>query len=60
MDAEDQPVEGPARGAVYTEEQRAATLAALLDIMGGRPPADMLELVRRRDEEFTGGRTHVA
>jgi len=45
---------------VYTDEQRAATLAALLNIMGGEPPAEMLELVRRRDEEFAARRSDAA
>ncbi|MGW2214060.1 hypothetical protein ACWCSD_03655 [Nonomuraea sp. NPDC001684] len=46
---------------VYSDEQRAATLATLRDIMGSPPPADMLALHERRDEEFAARRAaHAA
>ncbi|MEV4477327.1 hypothetical protein [Nonomuraea sp. NPDC049504] len=46
---------------VYSEQRRADTLATLRDIMGGPPPADMLDLADRREEEFAARRAaHAA
>ncbi|GHE31716.1 hypothetical protein GCM10017673_38090 [Streptosporangium violaceochromogenes] len=45
---------------VYTDEQRDHDLALLLDVMGAEPPAEMLDLAHRRDEEFAARRAHAA
>ncbi|MFI9550509.1 hypothetical protein [Nonomuraea endophytica] len=44
----------------YTEEQRQANLAKLRELMGGEPPADMLELAAEREAEFAARRSHAA
>ncbi|WP_433542103.1 hypothetical protein ACQP10_38095 (plasmid) [Streptosporangium sandarakinum] len=61
MDAEQEPITSPEEEAIaYTDEQRARNLALLQEIMGGEPNAAMLDLVRRRDEEFAERRSHAA
>ncbi|WP_237106608.1 hypothetical protein [Nonomuraea sp. MG754425] len=47
------------RERVYPDETRAQDLAALLDIIG-TPDQAMLDLARRRDEEFAARRAHAA
>lgn len=60
MEAE-REIREPEEKRIYSEERRADTLATLRDIMGGPPPADMLELAERRDEEFAARRAaHAA
>ncbi|MFI6298864.1 hypothetical protein ACIBEJ_45255 [Nonomuraea sp. NPDC050790] len=44
----------------YPEEHRQANLAKLRELMGGEPSAEMLELVRQRDEEFAARRSTAA
>jgi hypothetical protein len=55
-----EPSEVPESEQLYPEERRASALATLLQIMGGEPPAEMLELVDARDQEFAARRAHAA
>ncbi|MFI9845089.1 hypothetical protein ACIHFD_49280 [Nonomuraea sp. NPDC051941] len=59
MDEQPQEFEEPER-VPYPEEQRLANLDALRALLGGPPPAEALELARRRDEEFAARRSHAA
>ncbi|MGW0485768.1 hypothetical protein [Nonomuraea sp. NPDC003214] len=56
--AVDEPAD--VEGQEYPEEARASALDILREIMGGEPPADMLELARQRDAEFAARRAHAA
>lgn len=53
------PVEavGPAERVEYPEEQRAADMATLLEIMGGAPDPKALELALKVDEAFAARRS---
>ncbi|GAA2419637.1 hypothetical protein [Nonomuraea africana] len=44
----------------YPEDKRQANLDKLREVMGGEPPADMLELAHRREAEIAARRSHAA
>ncbi|WP_327591282.1 hypothetical protein OHA25_60120 (plasmid) [Nonomuraea sp. NBC_00507] len=44
----------------YPEDQRQANLAKLLEVLGGPPPAEAIELAVQREAEFAARRSHAA
>ncbi|HEX4816574.1 MAG TPA: hypothetical protein VFV66_27855 [Nonomuraea sp.] len=44
----------------YPEEQRQANLAKLRELLGGPPPADMIEFAQRCEDELAARRFHAA